>query len=567
MQQNEDVIAVYSRKSRFTGKGESIGNQVDLCRSYIRSTFGEQYADRAVVFEDEGFSGGNLNRPGFRKMMDDARAHQFRAVVVYRLDRISRNISDFSHLIEELGRLGVDFISIRESFDTSSPMGRAMMYIASVFSQLERETIAERIRDNLHELAKTGRWLGGTTPTGYASESVRNITVEGKCKKACKLKLVPEEAEIIRKIYHLYSRTESLSETEAQLLREGIKTKTGRDFTRFSIKAILQNPVYLMADADARQYFLDRDAEVFSPPEAFDGQRGILAYNRTHQAKGRATVYLPVSQWIVTVGQHPGLIPSGVWIRTQESLERSKCKSYRKPRNSRALLTGLLLCRCGSRMYPKNTSRITDDGRPIYTYVCKAKERSKGSLCSCSNVSGNALDAAVLEQIRALPEDTGALVSRLSAHRQFYAGQQDTDLPAQLRRQQSEIQRRIRALIDSLPELEDSAAALHVKERVEELHAQAATLRSRLSALETPPGPQALWGARQDTLARRLAGLQSALDALPPEQLRSVIRAVVEKVVWDDRQAHVVLWDAAYEASPAEHPTLPEQTHLREDSK
>ena len=85
MQQNEDVIAVYSRKSRFTGKGESIGNQVDLCRSYIRSTFGEQYADRAVVFEDEGFSGGNLNRPGFRKMMDDARAHQFRAVVVYRL--------------------------------------------------------------------------------------------------------------------------------------------------------------------------------------------------------------------------------------------------------------------------------------------------------------------------------------------------------------------------------------------------------------------------------------------------------------------------------------------------
>lgn len=121
MQQNEDVIAVYSRKSRFTGKGESIGNQVDLCRSYIRSTFGEQYADRAVVFEDEGFSGGNLNRPGFRKMMDDARAHQFRAVVVYRLDRISRNISDFSHLIEELGRLGVDFISIRESFDTSSP--------------------------------------------------------------------------------------------------------------------------------------------------------------------------------------------------------------------------------------------------------------------------------------------------------------------------------------------------------------------------------------------------------------------------------------------------------------
>ena len=98
--------------------------------------------------------------------MPAAKERKIRAIVVYRLDRISRNISDFSSLIEELGRLGIDFVSIRESFDTSSPMGRAMMYIASVFSQLERETIAERIRDNMHELAKTGRWLGGTTPHG-----------------------------------------------------------------------------------------------------------------------------------------------------------------------------------------------------------------------------------------------------------------------------------------------------------------------------------------------------------------------------------------------------------------
>ena len=96
-------------------------------------------------------------------MMDAAKKRQFKAIIVYRLDRISRNVSDFSGLIEELARLDISFISIKEQFDTSTPMGRAMMYIASVFSQLERETIAERIRDNMHELAKTGRWLGGTT--------------------------------------------------------------------------------------------------------------------------------------------------------------------------------------------------------------------------------------------------------------------------------------------------------------------------------------------------------------------------------------------------------------------
>ena len=157
MAKTADTIAIYSRKSRYTGKGESIGNQIDLCREYIRTHYGDAAAEHAVVFEDEGFSGGNLNRPDFKKMMTAAKDRKFKAIVVYRLDRISRNISDFSSLIEELGRLGIDFVSICESFDTSSPMGRAMMYIASVFSQLERETIAERIRDNMHELAKTGR--------------------------------------------------------------------------------------------------------------------------------------------------------------------------------------------------------------------------------------------------------------------------------------------------------------------------------------------------------------------------------------------------------------------------
>ena len=152
---------------------------------------------------------------------------QFKAIIVYRLDRISRNVSDFSGLIEELARLDISFISIKEQFDTSTPMGRAMMYIASVFSQLERETIAERIRDNMHELAKTGRWLGGTTPTGFESEAIKSITVDGKTKKACKLKLVPEEADIVKTIFDLYVETDSLTLTEAALIKQGFKTKNG----------------------------------------------------------------------------------------------------------------------------------------------------------------------------------------------------------------------------------------------------------------------------------------------------------------------------------------------------
>ena len=200
-------FVIYSRKSKFTGKGESIENQIEMCRQYIATHYSEEEAEAALVYEDEGFSGGNLERPKFKKMMNDSQKIEFAAIVVYRLDRISRNIGDFAKLIEDLGNRHIDFISIREQFDTSSPMGRAMMYIASVFSQLERETIAERIRDNMHELSKTGRWLGGNTPTGYESESISNVTVDGKTRKACKLKIIPDELNLVKLIFDKFMET------------------------------------------------------------------------------------------------------------------------------------------------------------------------------------------------------------------------------------------------------------------------------------------------------------------------------------------------------------------------
>ena len=197
MGESNQRLMIYSRKSRFTGRGESVENQVELCRQYIAAHYGPEEAARVQVYEDEGFSGGSLERPQFKQMMADAKAQKPAAIVVYRLDRISRNIGDFAGLIEQLGGMGIDFVSIKEQFDTGSPMGRAMMYISSVFSQLERETIAERIRDNMHELAKTGRWLGGITPTGYASEAVKNVSIDGKTRKSCRLKLIPEEAAVL----------------------------------------------------------------------------------------------------------------------------------------------------------------------------------------------------------------------------------------------------------------------------------------------------------------------------------------------------------------------------------
>ncbi|MDY4429843.1 recombinase family protein, partial [Evtepia sp.] len=127
MGENNQRLMIYSRKSRFTGRGESVENQVELCRQYIAAHYSPEEAARAQIYEDEGFSGGSLERPQFRQMMADAKAQKPAAIVVYRLDRISRNIGDFAGLIEQLGGMGIDFVSIKEQFDTGSPMGRAMM--------------------------------------------------------------------------------------------------------------------------------------------------------------------------------------------------------------------------------------------------------------------------------------------------------------------------------------------------------------------------------------------------------------------------------------------------------
>lgn len=544
MRENEDAIAIYSRKSRFTGKGESIGNQVELAKEYIRVHFGDDAVKKTIIYEDEGFSGGNLNRPAFQRMLEAAQQRKFRAIVVYRLDRISRNVSDFSGLIEELARLNISFVSIKEQFDTSTPMGRAMMYIASVFSQLERETIAERIRDNMQELAKTGRWLGGVTPTGFASEAVKSITVDGKTKKACKLKLIPEEAEIIQTIYRLYLETDSLTLTEATLIKQGFQTKNGKRFSRFSVKSILQNPVYMTADQAAYDYFVEKDADLFSEREAFDGAHGIMAYNRTDQEKGRATIMLPTSQWIVSVGKHPGLIPGKDWVKIQESLERNKSKSFRKPRSNEALLTSLLFCRCGARMYPKLSKRKTADGKPIYTYVCKMKERSQRSVCNNKNANGNTLDMAIIEQMKTLQDDHSSFIDQLEASRKFYTGNR-ADYEERLSAMQKEkagIEKKINTLVDSLTEVGEGAAKAHVARRIEQLNQEYEALGQRIQELEGLTSEHALSDIEFDVLRQLLQVFREDIDHMSIEQKRAAIRTVIRKVVWDGVNAHVVLF-------------------------
>lgn len=541
-----EKIAIYSRKSKFTGKGESIGNQAEMCREHIRSHYGEDALENCVVFEDEGFSGGDMRRPDFQKMMARIRKGEFRMLVVYRLDRISRNIGDFTGMVDELNRLGVSFVSIREQFDTTTPMGRAMMYIISVFSQLERETIAERIRDNMHELAKTGRWLGGNTPTGYASESISNVTVDGRVRKSCKLKLNPEEAELVKTIFDLYLQENSLSAVETELLRRRLKTKTGKDFNRFSIKAILQNPVYMMADREAYQYFNEHGVFLFSDREAFNAQYGMMVYNRTDQEKGKATILLPMTDWIVAVGKHSGIITGKQWVEVQQGLERNKDKAFRRPRTNEALLTGLIYCSCGARMHPKLTKRTTEEGALAYSYVCTMKEHSKRERCASCNVGGNALDKELLDRLKELTEDDSAFLRQLRGSRQRYMGNLDLqeNQLSQLREELAENEKKIAGLVDSMSLLEGSKAMVYISKRIEELSEENQRIEERIKELEGLASENAMQEQEVERLCRQLRVFRYHVDKMTLEEKRAAVRAVVRRVVWDGVNVHVVLFGA-----------------------
>ncbi len=366
-------VAIYSRKSKFTGKGESVENQVQLCKEYAIKHFNFDESS-FIVYEDEGFSGGNTKRPEFQRLLKDTEANKFQMLICYRLDRISRNISDFSQMINILNKNNISFISIREQFDTTTPMGRAMMYIASVFAQLERETIAERIRDNMVQLAKTGRWLGGTTPTGYKSEPVVTLDKCGKQHRMYRLAAVPEEMDIIKLIYDRYISLKSITGIEKYLMEHNITTKNGANFHAASIRPILTNPVYAIADKTLYEYLLENNYNIYSSIDEFNGVNGLIAYNKTIQDKGCKERYRDTGDWIVAVGMHEGIIPGEKWIKAQEILKENKSMCYRKVKSNQSLLSGVLICsNCGSFMRPKAMQRKNEKGQQVFYYICEMK--------------------------------------------------------------------------------------------------------------------------------------------------------------------------------------------------
>lgn len=412
--QNQKLYVIYSRKSKFTGKGESIETQIDLCKKYLVNKYGN-IEEKIQIFQDEGFTGYNTNRPQFQKMMQFIKENKVKCVIVYRLDRISRNVSDFCNLKNEFTKYNVSFISVTENFDTTTPLGSAMIMISSVFSQLERDTIAERIRDNMYELAKTGRWLGGTTPFGYKSKKTENLSLDGKKKSLYKLEIIPEEERIIKLIWDKMIELKGLSKLESYLLQQGIKTRNGNNFTRFSLITILKNPVYVIADEKVKLFFNAMGVNIYGFERIkITNNYGLIAYNKREEIRRKTKSYKNISEWIIAVGKHHGIISSNEFIEVWNIIENNKNKRFRTPQINKSILSGIIKCKyCGSYMRPRLRNSATSNGKRNFSYLCEMKDKSRKKLCKCKNINGIEVDKLVFEKIKDLTLSTSYLVEQI----------------------------------------------------------------------------------------------------------------------------------------------------------
>ena len=237
--------AVYTRKSSEDGLEQgfnSLHAQREACEAYVRSQASEGWTLIRTAYDDGGLSGGSLARPALLQLLTDIAERKVDVVVVYKVDRLTRSLLDFAKLVEAFDAAGVSFVSVTQSFNTTTSMGRLTLNMLLSFAQFEREVTAERIRDKIAASKAKGMWMGGVPPIGYAPD--------GRS-----LKIVPAQADIVRHIFALYLELGTVRQVEAQLRAEGITTpqrvsSTGRTYGgqplgRGQIYKLLANAIYI----------------------------------------------------------------------------------------------------------------------------------------------------------------------------------------------------------------------------------------------------------------------------------------------------------------------------------
>lgn len=326
-------VAIYTRQSIDKKDSISIESQIDFCKKEI---INEEYK----IYNDKGYSGKNIERPQFKQMLNDIKNGFISKVVVYKLDRISRNLLDFANIIEEFKKYNVNFISCNEKFDTNSPMGTAMLSIIMVFAQLERETIQKRVKDNYYARGAKGMYMGGRAPYGF-----KKIETKLDGKKTYTFEENPQQLPFLLKMYELYANSNmSLGRISDYLNKSKIPSAEGGLWDSGKVSRIMRSPVYVKADADIYTYYKNRGSTISNDISDFVGENGCYLYGR-REANERK--YTNVENHVLSIALHKGIIDSSTWLACQYKLDSNK-QIKNTGQGKYSWLSGLMKCgHCG----------------------------------------------------------------------------------------------------------------------------------------------------------------------------------------------------------------------------
>lgn len=472
----------------------SLDNQFERMQAFVRfKNAGTPSGNWHVTetYREEGFSGKNLDRPELKKMLADIRSGKIDTVIVYKIDRITRSLRDFYELWDQLTKHGVEFVSLNESFDSSTAIGRAVLKLVLIFAELEREQTSERTRSTMEHRATQGLWNGGRV-FGYDLNPER---------KGILLKNT-EEARVVRKlIFEKFLQLGSMGKVQRFLLERGIRMpqyesrrgvqRGGNAFSKQDVSAILQNPVYI----------------------------GKIRY------KGE-----------LHDGQHEAIIPEDLWKRVQEKIGvvRKTRTNFRQECDHVYLLKGLLKCgQCGSSMTPKSGSN--GKGQLYAYYQCTRNSRFGDAECNARYIPALPVENMVVDRLRQISADDETIQEiirrangALSQEQQKFA-EEEKDI----QKRAMDIQRNIDGLVNAIQS--GGAAALRsVKQRLQELEDDQKLIEEQRANIEF---------SRKDIEARTLSGevmvrafrsLADILKAASPAELAGMFPLLIERIEWHE---------------------------------
>ena len=369
--------AIYTRKSSEEGldmEFNSLDAQREACEAYVASQRSEGWVATRERYDDGGFSGGNLERPGLKQLLADIDDGLIDVVVVYKIDRLSRSLMDFSKLVEIFDRNGVTFVSVTQSFNTTTSMGRLTLNILLSFAQFEREVIGERIRDKVAASRKRGIWMGGYVPLGYDVQD-RKLLVNDP------------EATSVRRIFERFVELGSATVLARELRRDGFRNKQGTLIDKGYLYRLLNNRVY----------------------------RGEAVH------KGKAYP-----------GEHDAIIDNDLWDRAHAILQESPRKRANNSRSrTPALLKGLIFSDTGAAMTPTSTRK----GAKLYRYYVSMdviRNRETGEETAPMRLAAGMVEDAVVTEVRRILQTPEVVTKVITALNQQDGGVSEADAIAAL---------------------------------------------------------------------------------------------------------------------------------------